>query len=327
MLTAARARSNPRWVSEASPSVMTRLEIRPLVHFLAVIDERTLGRAARRVNLSQPALSKSIRQLEINLGVPLFERGADGMTPTRYSAALVERARLIVQEARHAQDEMDQLCGRVQGSVTICAGPSIVGALLAQAVANLQEFRPGIRVHVIEGMLDMHLPALSNGSADFLIGTATIPAPEGLVAEPLFHDDIQVVSRPAHPIQRQGPVSMAELAAWPWVLTGAAEVLRLALCDRFSLGQTLFPTRITETNSIQFMKSLVMETDHLTYLPRIAITMEETTGLLASVHAPEASYRREVHVLHRARGTLSPAARALLHSIKLVCARRHPGHA
>ena len=302
---------------------MTRLEIRPLIHFLAVIDECSLGRAAKRINLSQPALSKSIRQLEVNLGVELFELSASGMKPTRYSTVLAERARLIVAEANNAQEEFDQLCDRWRGTVTIGAGPSIVGTLLARTVADLKVHHPDLRVSVVEGMLENHLPDLRKGSMDFVIGTAVETVPETVVAELLFRDTVVIAARAGHPLIGERTITLARLACFPFVVTRAPEILRHALERRFGDRGLAFPIQTVETNSIQFMKALAMASDHLAYLPRLAFLAEAKEGSLVPLAVPEAEWQREVHVLRRARGTLSPAARAMLHSLKRACLVDH----
>lgn len=298
---------------------MTRLELRPLGHFLAVMDERTLGRAARRVNLSQPALSKSIRQLEATLGVPLFERGAGGMMPTRYGTALADRARLIVQEARHAQEEIEGLCDRWNGTVTVGAGPSIAGSVLAAATADLKSRRPGLHVAVLEGMLEDHLPALLNGSADFAVGTAGDPVPNGLMAEYLFSDTVVVAGRAGHPLAGHDALTLERLTAYPFVLPRAPDILRCDLERRFAEAPTDFPDGVVETNSLGFMKALLLGGDYLAYLPRLAIATEERAGLLAPLAVPAATWDRQVHLLRRSGGTLSPAARALLESPRAAC--------
>ncbi|WP_376093675.1 LysR family transcriptional regulator [Roseomonas sp. CCTCC AB2023176] len=299
---------------------MTRLEIRSLAHFLAVLDERSLGRAARRVNLSQPALSKSIRQLEASLGVQLFERAVGGMTPTRHGAALADRARLIVEEARTAQEEMERLSDVWKGTVTVGAGPSIAASVLAQAVADLRTLRPGLRITVLEGMLEHHLPSLLNGSTDFVVGTAGDPVPKAIVAESLFRDTVAVVARAGHALAGPGVVPLDRLAAFPFVLPRAPEVLRDGLERRFAQAGVAFPQHVIDTNSLPFMKALVAAGDALAYLPRLAITAEERAGLLVPLSVPEATWHREVHLLRRARGTLSPSARALLQALRTTCA-------
>lgn len=295
---------------------MTRINIRPLIHFLAVMDERSLGRAARRVNLSQPALSKSIRQLEASLGVELFERSPLGMKPTNYSTLLAERARIIVVEVNNAEEEIDRLRDRWRGSVSVGAGPSIVGALLANATADLKTRHPGLRVTIIEGLLENHLPNLINGSLDFVIGTAVEPALSHVISEKLFVDSVVVVARAGHPLAKDHRIGLDKLSCLPFVLTRAPDAMRLMFERRLAEFAVDVPQDVVETNSIQFMKALVAMTDYLAYLPRLAIQAEVRNNQLSVLSCPNLEWQREVHILTRARGGLSPAARAILSCIK-----------
>ena len=117
------------------------MDLHRLHHFLAVVEHGSIGRAAATLNLSQPALSNSIRRLEDNLEARLFDRGPHGVTPTVFGESLAERVRLIFHEVRNAEQELAALRGLHTGHVTIGAGPSIIAEILPAAIMNLQRKR------------------------------------------------------------------------------------------------------------------------------------------------------------------------------------------
>src|SRR5262245_28693661 len=150
---------------------MAAIEFRQLAHFLAVADDSSIGKAAQRLNLTQPALSKSIKRLEQALKVRLFDRHARGVSPTVYGAALLARTRQVVTETRRAVEEIDFLRGSHSGTVTVAAGPSMLSRILPTAAARLVAKRPGIRVVVRQSLAEQIEAGLLRGELDLVVTT------------------------------------------------------------------------------------------------------------------------------------------------------------
>ena len=131
------------------------MDTRRLKHFLAVYQHGSIGQAAEALLLTQPALSKSIRQLERDLNVTLFERTPLGVVPTVYGEALAVHARVIQAELLTAETELSTLKGTSRGKVTVGIGPSIAVNLMPAATLLLAERAPGIHVTVVEGLVDV----------------------------------------------------------------------------------------------------------------------------------------------------------------------------
>lgn len=296
------------------------IDVRQLAQFLAVIEHGSVGRAAAALNITQPALSKSIKGLEEMLQVPLFDRGPTGMTPTVFGRTLEERARFITLELRNTLNEMDALRDVHRGSVVVGGGPSIVGDLLARATARLTARRPEIRVSVVEGLMDTLLDGLERGALDFTIGTQPDDeVPDGMHFESLFRDEVAVMARNGHPVHAANPGSLADLRAYPWVLTRKPDPLRHRLERLFDDAGTPLPEPNLTSNSARFLKTVAIDGDYLTFLPRLLTQVEEDAGLLRPVSVPGARWHRMVHIARRERGTVPPAARALIAVIRQVC--------
>ena len=154
---------------------------------VAIAERGSLRAAARHLSLAQPALTRSIHELERELGVPLFERRARGMILTPMGEAFVRRASAVLSEVRRARDEVEQLHGGTRGRVV--AGLSLAAhvALLPSALKPFRARYPQVQLHLIEGWYPTLEAGLKDGSVDFYVGPEheRAPAPE-LIQELLF---------------------------------------------------------------------------------------------------------------------------------------------
>jgi DNA-binding transcriptional LysR family regulator len=295
------------------------MDVRQLNHFLAIVERRSAGSAAEHLHLSQPALSKSIRHLEETLGVKLFERGPQGMTPTVYGKLLAERARSITVELRNTLLEIESLKDSRQGSTVVGASPSMMTGVLAKGIARLTARRPQLFVKVVEGIGDSLMPGLLNGTLDFIIGT-WVPADRRhlIRSELLLQDEVSVVARANHPLSRQRSVGLDEAFEFPWVLASESDSLRYHL-DEVCRARGVTPPRPQiMSGSAQFIKSMLIEKDLLGYLPRLTTKMEEEAGLLIPIRVPPFTWVRNVRITTRSRGTLPPAGRALMAELREI---------
>ena len=184
------------------------MKLHHLRDVVAIAERGSLRAAARHLQLAQPALSRSLGELERELGVPLFERQSRGMALTATGHAFVRRATAILHDVRRAREEVDQLGGGTGGSVA--AGLSIAPhiALLPAALRPFRQRYPGVQLRIIEGFYPTLAGGLADGSIDFYIG----PEPGGpilpdLQQERLFSNTRIILGRRNHPL--------AAPPAWP----------------------------------------------------------------------------------------------------------------
>jgi DNA-binding transcriptional LysR family regulator len=299
------------------------MDLRQLTYFLSVIEHGSVGKAAEHLHMTQPALSKSIRRLEEGLAVKLFERGPEGMTPTTFGVALAAKARFISLEVRNVVEELDDLRGVHRGSVVVGSSPSAAGELLAQATRRAITRRPDLRITVIEGIHEALLPCLLGGQMDFIVGTTTPDqGGEDIRSDLLFQDEVAVIARVQHPLARARRIDLADLIDCNWVLAGESDALRRHLMQLFVQAGLPASQPQAISGSAQFIKSLVLDSDFLAYLPRILTQAEESAKLLVALPVAAARWKRDVHILRRARGSLAPGAQALLKELRQVCGSR-----
>ena len=138
--------------------------------FLAVVDTQALRAAARQLNISQPAISKAMRELERQLGVVLFERRTTGVVLTECGHAFRRRASLLVEEMRRTQEEMDSIRNGTAARLSIAVSSMLALSVVPQAYERFRQAMPRAQVHFSEGMMPMALEQLRDGTVDYVGG-------------------------------------------------------------------------------------------------------------------------------------------------------------
>lgn len=298
------------------------LDLGRLQQLATVVHHRSFSKAAESLGISQPALSKSIRSLERQLDVQLLERGRFGAHPTAFGLALVRHADAIQAELRSAMDEVSALRVAQSGHVSIGCGPSESTRLLPVALDRMRARAPGVRITALYGLTDALVRMVKHGEVDFAVSSIPARSQDPDIRHiPLLEDRATVVARTGHRLlTRRGPLAAGDLVGQEWILAKQHELERRALDDLFA-DAGLEPPRVTlETTSAVLMKTVVMQSDFLTFLPRELIYWEERAGLLAALQLPASSWHRIVGLTLRARAALSPAGQALIEVLQAVAA-------
>lgn len=289
------------------------MELRHLNHFLAVLESGSLGRAAKTLGISEPALSKSIRRLEELLQVRLLDRGPRGMTPTVFGESLAVHARLVQSEIGRALGVLGELKGTSRGVVRIGARPSFGAVVLPQAIARLRREHPGVRVHVREGRPENLIREVMYGDLDLAVVTMSeSPLDETLVQEALSDSPVTVVTRSGHPLQSGMPVPLAALRDYPWAVTPRPHSARQRF-EQLVAELDLGPLDIAaESDSVLFLMAYLRETDALSFFPRAMIGAAGDDRSLKALAVEGMEWRRRLAIVRRRRAGLAPAARLLL---------------
>jgi DNA-binding transcriptional LysR family regulator len=254
------------------------LESRRLRHFLAVYELGSIGQASEKLLLTQPALSKSLRQLEDELGVRLFDRTPMGVVPTVYGNALALHAKSIEAQIRTAEAQISSLKGKAKGHVTVGIGPSVARNIMPAATRTLRSLQPDIALTVIEGLVDDLLPRLRRQELDLMVGAWPRIADPMFTTEVVLVDRLEVVARSGHPLAGR-PVRRQELLAFPWALPPSTQKWRQSLDDLF-IERGLEPPRPqVVSNSAGFLQALIRSSDYLSFLPRQLLDLEGDSGL------------------------------------------------
>lgn len=296
-----------------------RLKMKQLRLLVAVADEGSIQRAARRLNITQPAATKSIRELEQDLGVPLFERNTRGARPTVYGATMIAHARLILAELRHAGEELSALSDGSSGHVAIGAALATTPALLPRSLAVVKQHRPGLSITVIEATNEKLVPALRAGELDLVVGRLPDEAEAaGLEREVLFNEPVRVVARAGHPLARKRRLSLRHLAGQQWVLPLPNTSLRRQIDAAFLAARLPLPTNAVESVSIMTNLALLATTDMIAVIPhQVAVAYADGRALTPLPITLDWDLG-PVGLLSRAEWRLPPAAEVLADAVRRV---------
>src|SRR5688572_11465619 len=294
------------------------MDILKLRQLALIVKCGSFSAAAEVLGISQPALSRNVRSLEQSLKVQLLERGRFGALPTPFGLALVRHSDAIDAELRTAQHEIDALKSAKTGQLCIGSGPSEATRLLPAALQRLRARAPGIKVTVLYGLNEALVPMVKHGEVDFALSSIPAHSPDPDLRHVVLHEDsAAVIARPSHPLLAQRkPVQVKQLLDQQWVLARQQELERGALDDLFHQAALTPPEAAIETTSAVLMKTLVMQSDFLTFLPRELIFWEQRSGQLRALQLATPSWRRVVGITLRRRAAPSPAVTAMIDDLK-----------
>ncbi|MDF3833814.1 LysR family transcriptional regulator [Cupriavidus basilensis] len=287
------------------------METRDLEYVLAVSTHGGIGRAAETLGISQPALSKAVQRVEAQIGLPLFERTANGMTPTQAGTQFIERARRIRLEYEDALKEMQGMRTGEQGVLRLGYSPSIPNPLVLDACRRLIKERPVARLRLRRRLARELMDLLLAGELDLVIAPVPGQQASEFAVEEMFDDRLVVVADETHPLHRQREVRLADLTGQEWLLPGAHILLRQQLDAAFRKQGLVAPAPRIETDFGSFSLFHLMRGTQMLSISG-ANTKAMPAGLRAlNIGLDQLDLRRRVGVISRAGAYLSPLAQRM----------------
>jgi len=303
----------------------SRLKTRHLLLLLHLYEQRSVLRAAEAANMTQPAASKLLSEMEGILGVPLFERHARGVEPTWYGQVLIRRARSALSEIGRAHDEIAAMRDGRMGQASIGTVVNPGTTLVPQAIASVKRDFPDILIRVEMDYSRPLVAKLLDGQLDIVIGR--ILGPEGagdLEFEPLADEPHSVIVRAGHPLTRRSQVTHADLIEYGWIMPPAASVLRTRLDSMFREHTLAPPQNIIETASLPVIIHLLRHSDLLTALPAESVAPYLQTAQM-QVLSIELGVRMEFFgIIRRRDQQLSPGAERVLDALRATARQLYP---
>ncbi|HEY2925910.1 pca operon transcription factor PcaQ [Piscinibacter sp.] len=284
-------------------TTLSRIRLRHLQCFLAVAQLGNLRRAAQALAITQPAVTKTINELEDLLGAALFVRGRKGATLTPEGEAFLPHANASVNALGQAVDSV--LAGPGEPALRLGVLPTIAPSFVPQVLRGFAALRPQAALRVHTGRNKLLIDMLRGRELDAVIGRLSDPdAMAGVTFEHLYAEPLVIVVRPGHPFvlkPARGRPPLAALASCPMVLPLAGTMIR-QLADGFLERHGLAPRAgLVETLDTSLARALVAGGDHLWFTPlgaalpdleagtlarlSVAITPEEPVGLMLRTDA------------------------------------------
>lgn len=298
-----------------------RLDIKQLKALVTVVEAGSVTRAAELLHLVQPAVTRQIRSLELELGVPLFERTRQGMRPTTAGTILAERARRALTELERARAEVGPAPGTVTGIVSVGLLESTAGILAEPLVSAIARDHPGIELRVLTAYSGHLQQWLDNDDLDvsLLYSLTSIPS---LNVRTLVRERLWAVAPVSDGLTALESVPVTRLAERPVVMPSPGHALRV-LIDRAAAQASADMNIAVETNSMDLQKQLVRAGHGWTVLPGAGIASDVTAGILSAAPLSEPEVWRSIAIGTSRVRRLMPAtdivARELVQQVRLAC--------
>ncbi|MFO1315133.1 MAG: LysR substrate-binding domain-containing protein [Burkholderiales bacterium] len=286
------------------------MKLAALQALVAAVEDGSLRAAARRLGVSQPALTKLVRELERELNAPLVVRSTTGVAPTAQGKVIVDHARTVARELDAAVEEVRQLGGDMAGELTVAAVPLAVLLLIPETLRTFTREFPDIRLRITEELYIAQLSRLRAGEVDVAVG----PIPESLpigefATSALMPIQMAVVVRRGSPLAKAS--SLRQLADARWVYTSATGTT--------GYGRMLFehhkippPPAAAVVNSTLALMSVIGSGDYVGLMPMPIATHPAAAPFLSVVPIREGHLRLTVGAITKPGTMLKPAARHFL---------------
>ena len=296
------------------------LRLEDLQYFQAIAEELNIGRAALRLGISQPALSKRLQRLESELGFRLFDRTPKGVSFTHAAEVFYERIQQVHHNLTDAIKEASDVHLGGLGTLRVGVSPLYADHPFLEAVERLRQQRPAARMSVALSLNDVLIEKLHAGQIDVALSALDVAHQDGLVRTPLFTDALRVVVRPGHPLLDKRRLKLADLAGHEWILPGPGVMARRQVEARFLEAGLPPPVAAVEVGvSTSHLIGLVRRSQLLSLLS----DQMRDTGMgadLVPLPIAEAVWPRPVGFMTRERVTLPPLAARFVELLQEVSA-------
>jgi DNA-binding transcriptional LysR family regulator len=289
------------------------LSLRQLEAIVEIAEAGSFRAAARKLDISQPALSRTLRLAEEALGARLFDRDTRRVTITPAGQELLRIARRVLADFDSSLSELGNYMTGHRGQVSVAALPSVNVALLPAAIAKFRQQHPNVEFKLQEWTAELLLAAVEEGRADF--GLCAKPAPDQrLRYEALLDDPMMLVCRADDAIAHSSNAPWSLLAEKAYVGIQPGSSIR-QIIDSVLLRRKLAVRATLEAPSVAACCALVREGLGIAALPRLALGLADMQNLTA-VPLVQPAISRSVGIVTRIGRTLSPATLALMEALR-----------
>jgi DNA-binding transcriptional LysR family regulator len=280
--------------------------LKQLQAFVEVARQGSFTRAAKRLHVSQPALTVTVRELERDLGVRLFDRTTRKVQLTQEGAGFLPTAERLINDVRAAVEDVREVAERRRGQVRLVSLPSVATDILPAILADFGEQYPGITVHLHDANASGVQMRVKNREVDFGIASAWQPD-DDLAFTPLMTDTFHLVCRGDHPLAASAePVRWSDLADWVFLGLAPDTGIRPLMETVPDLPMNMQRPRY-EVSNIATLDGLLGAGMGISVLPRLAVPRASRASyVVRPVVEPELA--RQICLIQLRQRSLSPAA-------------------
>ena len=239
------------------------------LRMLTLLDRhRQTSKAAAVLNITQPAVSKALADVEAGLQIKLFDRHARGLTPTPAGVTVIRCARLVLATLADTGEELDALANNNMKPIRIGALPAAATSLIPFCLSHIKLAAPSTAVFIREASMDSLVSELRSGGIELIVGVLSdLQSYRDLEEEVLYNDNTVFVVRRGHELECQNKIDPARLSEYPWVMPPSQSLLGDGLADWFMNHGIPRPVNIVETLSYSVIRHYLSITDSIASIP------------------------------------------------------------
>jgi DNA-binding transcriptional LysR family regulator len=296
-----------------------RLKLHDVRVLMSVVEAGSMAKAAQRLGTSQPAISRSISDLEHTLGVRLLERSTWGVEPTQYGEAIIRRGVAVFDELRQGMKDIEFLADPTAGELRIgCPEPIASGPVLA-VINRLSRRHPRIMFHVMTG----NAPSTHRGLMDRTIevGITRLVGPldeDVLRVETLFDDELVIAAGARNPLTRRRRIELGELAQERWAMPLPESFTTALVAEAFREQGLEPPTATVVTPSQSLRNRLLVTGGFLTCIHGFALTVPNKFPTIRPLPVALPTARRPIAIITLRKRLLSPLAESFIANIRSI---------
>ncbi len=301
----------------------SRVKFRHLQCFLAVAQFGGVQKAAESLSITQPAVSKTVAELESILGVRLFERGRHGAVPTREGQLFMPHASACVSALRQGVDLLAREEGTAPATLDVGILPTVANALVPPVLRRFATQWPQVVVRLMTASNADLLARLKAGAIECAVGRLADPERMvGLSFEQLYREPLVAVVRAGHPLATRTAPPAALLDGFPVVLPQYGTLIRQSAESLLAAWGAPPLKSFVEMLSVSIGRALALENDAVWFVPVSAVEYDLSRGELVRLALPFAGTEEPVGLILRTDTQPSPVARALIDAVRAVTRER-----
>lgn len=287
----------------------SRLDLYQLRTFAAAADARSFSGAARRLSLSQSAVSRQIEALEESFGLVLFMRGSRTAELTEAGERLLVYAQAILRQADEAREALRELRELEAGELVVAATTTPARYLVAPAMVRFASEHPRVKLRLIVGRQEEIADALADGRVHLALISGPV-VPQKLFLEPCMGDRLVLLAPPDHPLARRAGVEPHDLVGEQLIVPPEGGCERAAVDAYIESHGLTGGLRMWELGDTETLKQAVVAGGGLAYVSELAVQTEEQAGLLARVRGVDMTIPRQFFLAYSKTRRQPPAGLA-----------------
>lgn len=294
-----------------------RLKTRQLLLLVALSEEGNIHRAAQVLNMTQPAASKLLKDLEDVLGVSLFERLPRGMRPTWYGETMIRHARAALASLNQAHDELQAAKQGQFGQVNVGTITAPAVTLLPPTIASVKQDHPNLQITIQVEPSNVLIERINRGTLDVVVGRLSAENDKSNLRYEMITDEpVCAVCRPGHPLLNASPLGMEDTLAFGWITPPSGSVLRHRFDLMFQELNLQQPNNNVETSSLLFVTKMMQQSDMVSVMSIDVARYYASHGLLSILPMVLPCEMQPYGIITRRDRVLSPASHVVLRALK-----------